>query len=776
MKTGARVVLGGVVQGVGFRPFLHRLASSKHLKGWVLNSSRGVVVEVEGEKGEIDSFYREIEELSPPLANVENKKIEFHPPSGLESFIIRESEEEEEYSVLVSPDISICPDCLRELSDPEDRRFRYPFINCTNCGPRFTIIKELPYDRPKTTMKKFTMCPQCRKEYSDIHKRRYHAQPNACLECGPEVELIQNPGTRGQVREKGEKAVKKSIKLLKEGKIVAIKGLGGFHLACDARNEKAVRKLRKRKKREAKPFAIMSLNAEEVEKYCYLNEKERELLESPSRPIVLVKKKEDCPISNSVAPHNNYLGVMLPYTPLHYLLFNRQLSALVMTSGNLSDEPLVTDNREAKTKLAKITPYFLAHNRDIHFGCDDSIIKMMGGGETLLRRARGYAPLPLHLKSELPPILACGGELKNTFCLTKGKLAFLSQHIGDLKNLETFQYYKRAIGHFENLFHLEPEIIAYDLHPDYLSTKYARELSGLDRELPTIGIQHHHAHLVSCLAENGIEEKVIGVILDGTGYGDDGKVWGGEFLIGDYRGYQRLGHLQYLPLPGGDKAAEEPWRMALSYLHYTFGKNFLKLGLDLTKRIEKEKVSLLIEMIEKGVNSPLTSSWGRFFDAVSSLIGICDFSSYEGQAAIEMEMKAGPEAGSYKYEIEERAGVLIVDPKLLIREIVEDLKKKVSPAVISSRFHNSTAEIILDICLRIRKKKGLSKAALSGGVFQNKVLTEKVLKRLKENSFECYTHSKVPPNDGGISLGQAVIAAEKFKPAGRRQGGEIKCA
>ncbi len=799
MKGAARIELSGVVQGVGFRPFIHRLAEVYNLRGWVLNSGKGVIIDVEGERENIRNFYQKIFTQAPPLARIEKKRIEPHPPNGYRSFEVKESLIQEEKSTLVSPDISICFHCLDELFDAKDRRYRYPFINCTNCGPRFSIIRDLPYDREKTTMDRFTMCSSCQEEYLNISQRRYHTQPTACPDCGPQINLMQNPAPlsgagRGakcppkarsrpsradgadkmQSLAKGEKAIEKTIELLKKGKIIAIKGLGGFHLACDATSEEAVRALRKRKRRPNKPLAIMSFDVEKIRNYCQVREKERELLKSPQRPIVLLKKRKGSfPIAESIAPGNGYLGVMLPYTPLHYLLLENSFFALVMTSGNLSGEPLITDNHDALSRLSGIADYSLIHNRDIYIPCDDSIVQVMDGKEHMIRRSRGYIPLPIDLEFEMPQVLACGGELKNTFCLTRGRYAFLSQHIGDLKNWENLRFYERCLEHFKRLFSIEPEIIAHDLHPEYLSTKYAVQLKHDMRyaicDMRLIGIQHHHAHIVSCMVDNGVKGKVIGVAFDGTGYGTDGKIWGGEFLIADYQDFERMAHLKYIPLPGGNRTIEEPYRMAISYLHRTLDRDFQKLKLDFDRRWNKNKVQILLKMIDKGINSPLASSMGRLFDAVSSLIGICDISSYEAQAAIELQQEAEKVTGSklrvpgYQFEMEEEKGIFIINPEPIILGIVEDLKKKVARPIIAAKFHNTVAEFTLDICRCLKKKTGVDRVALSGGVFQNRLLLKKILERLRENSFTCYTHSKVPTNDGGISLGQAVIAAKQYQ-------------
>ena len=780
METRAKITVKGIVQGVGFRPFVHRLAEELGLKGWVKNTTAGVVIEVEGDKGRVRKFYDELTVRKLPPAQIKEKKIIYQAPRGYRSFIIRESTYHQQKEVLISPDIAFCHDCLKELEDNFDRRHWYPFINCTNCGPRFTIIKDLPYDRPLTTMKKFSMCTICRKEYKDISRRRYHAEPNACPQCGPEIELIKSrkPGREslGTLRysehfPKGLETLEATVHFLKKGKIVAIKGLGGFYLACDATNGVAVERLRKRKGRPYKPFAIMVRDMETAKEHCLVSQEEEELLLGWQKPVVLLKKREDSKISDLVAPNNNCLGVMLPYTPLHYLLFSSvssSFSALVMTSGNLSDQPIEIDNQETIDNLSHIADYFLIHNRDIYNRCDDSIVEIFRGVPILIRRARGYVPSPVELDSRVESILACGAELKNTFCLTKKNYAFVSQYIGDLKDYKTLEYYEETVRRFEKLFGISPKIIAHDLHPDYLSTQYALNIKRRKPDIMRIPVQHHHAHIVSCLVENRVSGKVIGVAFDGIGYGSDGNIWGGEFLVADYGDFQRIGQLKYLPLPGGDRAVEEPWRMAVSLLVDAFGKRIPRI--DFINRWGK-KIPIILGMIEKKINSPLTSSMGRFFDGVSSLLGICDVNTYEGQAAMELESVARDLSSSsrsllrqnYRYEIQEERGTFIVEPGWIVRGIVEDLKRRVPASFIASKFHNSIADIVKDVSLKIKERTGIGKVALSGGVFQNRLLLGLALRKLTERGFICYYQKKVPPNDGGISLGQAIIANEIAK-------------
>ncbi|MDI6839963.1 MAG: carbamoyltransferase HypF [bacterium] len=758
-KIGAEIILEGVVQGIGFRPFLHRVAKKFSLTGWVKNFSGGVKVWVEGNKIDILLFYDHLLQEAPPLATIKNRTLEFKPAKGVKGFKIEPSEmvsgksrtftKERDKFVLIPPDISICDDCLRELQTLKDRRYRYPFINCTNCGPRFTIIHDIPYDRCKTTMAEFVMCKDCANEYKDIENRRYHAQPNACPKCGPQVELIQNRGQSpfgdSPYPTCGDKAIKLAVKLLKHGKIIAVKGIGGFHLCCDATNKEAVTRLRKAKAREFKPFAVMSAEVGLVKKYAYVSKDEERLLKSVQRPIVLLKKKKNNLIAPSVAPENEYIGAMLPYTPLHYLI-TEDLLAIVDTSGNFKDEPLLIDNCEAITKLSGIADYLLVHNRNIYSRCDDSVAKVINNTPVIFRRARGWTPLPIKLPTNGHCILATGAELKNTFCVTRDNLAFVSQHIGDLNNLETYKFYKSTIEHFKKLFGIEPKIVVHDLHPEYLSTKYAYSIQDTEHR---IQVQHHYAHIASCMVENEVEPPVIGIAFDGVGYGVDGKAWGGEFLICDYKKFDRIGHLKYIPLPGGDKAAIEPWRMAVSYLWNVFGE-------DCERFIKRWKNSrFILQMIKQGVNCPLSSSMGRLFDAISSLLGLCDFNTYEGEGAIRLEQVCNLEdccqVHPYKYEIKDG----VVDVSQMMREIV-NTKSNISE--IATRFHYTIVDITKSFCLQIRKKYSINKVALSGGVFQNKILTELVVNMLETENFIVYTHLNVPPNDGGISLGQAAVA------------------
>lgn len=760
--TRYSVSVSGIVQGVGFRPFIYSLAKKNFLKGFVLNNTGGVEIEVEGKVENIKKFLSQIETSFPPLAVIE--KIDYRElvPAGYRSFHIKKSKKEKKKFLLISPDISICSDCLKELFDPNNRRYRYPFINCTNCGPRFTIIEDIPYDRSRTTMKVFPMCRQCESEYQDPLDRRFHAQPNACSNCGPQVSLWDWQQKKIMVAD----PIKKVAQLLQEGYIVAIKGLGGFHLACDATSKKTVATLRRRKYREDKPFALMALNIEVIKEFCQMDENEENLLLSERRPIVILKKKKCCSLPvNKIAPGNNYLGFMLPYTPLHYLLL-KETPPLVMTSGNISEEPMVYSNEEAFSRLKGIADYFLIHNRDIRMRTDDSVKRIFQKKEFFIRRSRGYAPQPIKVDTFFDePILALGGQLKNTFCLAQKNQVIISHHIGDLKNLSALTSFEEGIEHFLKLFHTYPKILACDLHPEYISTKFAQEYKKkLGGRAQLIPVQHHHAHIASLMIEQGIKDTLIGVSFDGTGLGSDGKIWGGEFLIANFSSFSRAAHLQEIPLPGGEQAIKEPWRMALSYLKASYGKDFYPPVHKWLKRIEPHKVSLVNSLIEKKINSPLTSSMGRLFDAVASIIGLRDEVNYEAQAAIELEMLAdSQEKGDYPFEIFPKGEELIIDAGPLIRAVVDDLNEGKRRGIIAARFHNSVSSIILKTCQLLREKRGLNRVALSGGVFQNMFLLERVFPLLKKAGFETYTHQYVPANDGGISLGQAVIAHYRKK-------------
>lgn len=743
--------INGIVQGVGFRPFVYKLASRHEIKGDVSNTSSGVVIHIEGIRDNIESFCRDLAEESPPLAHITETSIHPETVKGFKEFSIAQSVGQAVHSTLISPDVSICDDCLRELFDPDDRRFQYPFINCTNCGPRYTIISDIPYDRPKTSMKHFKMCKMCQDEYDDPENRRFHAQPNACKECGPHVTLYDNSGKKLDARN----SVEKTAELLKQGYTVAIKGLGGFHLAVDAANNDAVATLRSRKHREEKPLAIMSCDIKHIRKYAYVQPEEEELLKSFHRPIVILKKKEPNSLSKEVSPRNRYFGVMLPYTPLHYLLLSHNFTALIMTSGNMSEEPICIDNEDAFERLSKIADYFLIHNRDIYLRSDDSIIKYTAGDTRFIRRSRGYIPVPVFLKKKVAQILACGGGLKSTICLTKGNNAFISQHIGDLDNQETYEFYQLTIRHMKRILDIDPVIVAHDLHPDYLSTIYALEQQNIKK----IPVQHHHAHIVSCMAENRLDGPVIGLSFDGTGYGTDGSIWGGEILISEDKRFERSAHLSYVPMPGSEAAIKEPWRMAVSYLYDAFGEELYSLDLPVLKEIDENKIRFIVEMISKQINSPSTSSLGRFFDGIAAIIGIRNYVVFEGQAAMELEMLVEKNTNK-TYDFGWISGdmhKILLQP--IVCGVVNDMSKGVHPSDISSKFHATVIKLFSELCDVIRKESGLNRIALSGGVFQNSIILSGLMEKLEEKGFQVFTHTQVSANDGGISLGQAMVAA-----------------
>jgi len=753
-----KIGVSGVVQGVGFRPFIYRLAQAHNLKGWVRNTSGSVEIEVEGDEESLENFLIDLEAKAPPMARIEKVKTTFHPPNGHTGFQIQKSLSHEGKYQLVSPDIATCEDCKREIFSPTNRRFHYPFTNCTNCGPRFTIIEDIPYDRPKTTMSKFKMCPKCQREYDNPVDRRFHAQPNACPKCGPDLELVNSNGNPIECND----IIKAAGELLKMGKILALKGLGGFQLACDATNEEVVNLLRDRKRRLSKPLAVMVATLEEVEKHCLVSPEERKLLQSPECPIVLLRwEHSSSNISPAIAPNLKYLGVMLPYTPLHHLLLREVGLPLVMTSGNLSEEPITKDNNEALIRLRGIADYFLLHNRDIFARCDDSVCIVEDGKPQALRRARGYAPYPIFLPFKSRQILACGAELKNTFCLTKDEHAFLSQHIGDMENEETLEHFENTIELYERLFRIEPEIVAYDMHPEYLPTKYALQ-GRSERGLNLIPVQHHHAHIVSCLVENEVDRPVIGVAFDGTGYGTDGTIWGGEFLLADWHSFQRVGHLEYVPLSGGVAAIKKPYRMALSYIYTLLGEGFSFEGLPISKRNPIE-LEIIRQQLKRRINCPLASSAGRLFDAVSALVGVREEIDYEAQAVIELEMIAPNEVDEFKrdcysFSIVEHQGMRVVKLGEMFSMIVQDVKNRVSVPIISLKFHNTIAQIITRMCKLIARESRITEVALSGGVFQNRLLLKLATAALQREDFKVLTHHLVPCNDGGISLGQAVIA------------------
>jgi hydrogenase maturation protein HypF len=745
-----RISIEGIVQGVGFRPFVFQLACRLGLAGWVRNDSRGVTVEVEADDARLAAFRAALPVEAPPLAVISRIDVIDLPVNGAHGFTILESRADHAGKVQIAADASVCDECLAELFNPADRRFRYPFINCTNCGPRFTIVTGIPYDRPLTTMADFIMCPACRAEYQDPESRRFHAQPNACPQCGPQLALHDNRG-----RPLPGEPLAGALSLLREGAIVAIKGLGGYHLAVDAVNGAAIRELRRRKRRDEKPFAVMTGDLAAAACFAAVSPAEARLLAGVERPIVLLAKLTPCLLADEVAPGNRNVGVMLPYTPLHHLLLAKDFLALVMTSGNLCDEPIAYRDDEARARLGTIADAFLSHDRPIHTRADDSVARVLGDRALLLRRSRGYVPRAVTLPGAQVPLLAVGAELKSTICLTRGDRAFLSQHLGDLQNFEVYNAFRGAIGQLQELLETIPQAVAHDLHPDYLATRYAVE----ERGLPTVAVQHHHAHLASCLAENGWTRPAIGVVFDGLGYGTDGTLWGGEFLVGDLQGFERAGHFRYTPLPGGDLAARQPWRMALSHLVAAYGDELPALACLAT--VPAEELALVRQALDRGVNAPLASSCGRLFDAVAALLGVRNIASYEGQAAMELEMLADPAATSaYPFALKFEAGLLVFDPRLLIRALVHATAAGEPVAACAGRFHGTLAEMVRQVCLVLRARRSLDTVALSGGVFQNALLTTLVRERLQRAGFTVLTHSLVPPNDGGLALGQAVVAGQ----------------
>lgn len=748
-KQRLRLRVRGVVQGVGFRPFVFNLARACELTGLVGNDSNGVFIEVEGTPKHLQRFQQALKENPPPLSHILSIKAEAIAPRNDKDFVIVASKTEANANTLISPDICVCEDCLRELFDPTNRRYRYPFINCTNCGPRFTITKDIPYDRPQTTMAGFQMCAECLREYDDPTNRRFHAQPNACAECGPQVQFV---GAEAEQKN----PIAQTQASLCAGNIVAIKGIGGFHLACDAYNDSALQTLRERKGRVDKPFAVMVRDVETALRFVEIDEAEKLLLTSKERPIVLLKKKPSN-LSALIAPGNEYLGVMLPYSPLHYLLLDSKLDALVMTSGNYSNEPIIKDNDEALQNLATLADAFLLHNRDIHVQCDDSVLRVFEGHELPIRRSRGYAPFPVRLPFSLPSVLAVGGELKSTFCLVKDDYAFMSQHLGDMENLETLQAFEKSLQQMQAIFRVTPEIIAADNHPRYLSSQWAHNHQGT-RQL--IGVQHHHAHIAAVLAENqwNGDALVIGVSFDGTGYGTDGAIWGGEVLLADYQAFQRIAHLRYAPLPGGDASIKRPYRTALAYL-WQAGIPWDE-SLPSVAACSLSERKILRQQLEKNLNTAQTSSMGRLFDAVAALAGVRQTVTYEAQAAIEFEaMMDTRVADAYTFALCE-GEPLQIDFAALLRAVVADVQAQVPVPTIAAKFHNAVANLICELALHFRAKFNLHQVALSGGVFQNVTLLQTAKAKLLAEHFTVFTHKLVPPNDGGLALGQAVIAGK----------------
>lgn len=754
MIRRVKIIIKGAVQGVGFRPFVFNLASSLELKGWVLNSSAGVFIEAEGEESVLQQFILRIEKDKPPLSFIQSFEHSILDAKGFTGFKILHSDDKGSKSALILPDIAVCGKCLDEIFNPNNRRYLYPFTNCTNCGPRYSIIKTLPYDRCNTTMSVFEMCCDCRAEYENPKDRRFHAQPNACPICGPKLELYDK---NGKVISSQHEAMLETINAIKAGKIAAIKGIGGFHLVCDAGNNRAVMELRKRKHREEKPLALMFPDIEMIKSACEVSELEERLLLSPESPIVLLKRKNnsDKLTADSIASGNPNLAIMLPYTPLHHILMRELKFPVVATSGNISDEPICIDNDEAFGRLNDIADLFLVHNRPIRRHVDDSIVRIIAGREMLVRRARGYAPLPIHLNESIPEIIAAGAHLKNTAAISKDDNIFVSQHIGDLETAEAYNAFENVIADISKIYAVKSDVIACDMHPDYLSTAYANN-SGLS----VMPVQHHYAHIKSCMTENEIDGPALGISWDGTGFGTDGTIWGGEFFKIHEDGYERFAHLMPFRLPGGDKAIKEVWRVKAGLLYEIFGDEAFERHKYLFEGIEDEKFNTVKQMLVKNINSPCTSSAGRLFDAVSSIIGVTDYANYEGQAAMMLEFAADENlCGSfYDFDLTRMDNKYIIDWSLMIQSILEDLKKQ-SKAFISAKFHNTLVKIITTTAQLSEEEK----VVLSGGCFQNKYLLEKSISWLTHNGFKVYWHQRVPSNDGGISLGQLAAAARILK-------------
>lgn len=786
MKKIRRLLrVSGIVQGVGFRPFIYSLAVKYDLCGWVNNDSEGVIIDIEGLAEDIDDFISDMKYQRPPLADIETIETKELELKAYQNFTIKKSSYNLDKITLIPPDIASCSNCEEELSDHNNHRYQYPFTTCTDCGPRYSIIRELPYDRLSTTMDYFPMCESCRKEYHDPLNRRFHAQTLACPECGPELFLVISQGKQLKL----DNPLKESVELLKKGKILAIKGLGGFQLICDPFRETIVKELRKRKQRPDKPFAVMFKDLDLVKEYCYLSLEEEKILTGMKKAILLLEgkksaRKSNCQLASNLSLDNKYIAVMLPYTPLHKLFFhnlsnhypnnqnlnnpnriNKNLNnhkqvdnkesvgsfkALLVTSANISGMPLEYTNQGALKRLNKVADYFLFHNREINLPVDDSLSQIVLGKERLIRRARGYAPLSIKFPG-LNESLACGSYLKNTIALAKGDYIFLSQHLGDISNLESYQHYKKVVAHFKKIYQINPQIIAHDFHTGYLATQFAQTQQG-----KKVRVQHHHAHIVSCMLDNQIKDRVIGLAFDGAGLGTDDKIWGGEFLICDYSGFERIGQLKYVKMPGGEKAVEEPWRMATSYLYHSYGDNQKLIQKMIA--IDNSKINEMIRILQAGLNTPQTSSMGRFFDAVSALLGLANYISYQAQAAIRLESLASNVNEIYTYHIENNDDYYIVNTFPLIRDIVRDIETGIKREVIAGRFHNTIIDFSISLCELIKENYKINAVALSGGVFQNRIILEGIYNRLKEKGFEVYIHSSIPCNDGGVSVGQLLVA------------------
>ena len=776
--TGYEIVITGIVQGVGFRPFIYNLAIELGLNGWVSNKGSDVIIFIDATQQQMNNFVTLIRQKAPVLSKIQSISTRQLSLNRFSSFEIRKSEVAQEGVVFISPDVCTCHNCINELKDPKDKRYQYPFINCTDCGPRFSIIKGVPYDRHNTTMNCFKMCSFCEGQYVNPADRRYHAQPVCCFDCGPEL-YFKLAGEHNCVAdgETGNSAIHRAAQHIQQGKIVAIKGIGGYHLCCSATSETAVHRLRTRKHRDNKPFAIMVKDIDTVNKYCFVNAEEEKLLTSTAAPIVLLEKRGEY-LPHQIAPQNNYLGVMLPYTPVHHLLFEcaELPEALVMTSGNLSSEPIFYKDDEAFEGLNEIADAFLYTDREIFMRTDDSVIRVFRGKPYILRRSRGYVPLPIKLDIDtlldktnmsVPEVLACGGELKNAFCVNKGEYFYMSHHIGDLENEDTNLSFRQAVEHFEHMFSITPEAVAYDLHPNYFSSQYGRQ-----RTAKQLGIQHHKAHIASCMAGNALSGDVIGIAFDGTGYGEDGAIWGGEFFYGSYNDFKRAGHLEYVSMPGGDGAIKHPWRMALSYIKKADRLDYIidKEGKYSFNDIKSENINFILKMLDKNINCQQTSSMGRFFDAAAAIAGIRADITYEGEAAIMLEYYASyflkqnnvgsgdKDVSSYEVVISQQDSGFVVETDSIISSLIDDIVDKKPIGFVAAKFHKTVADMVLKGCIRIRQTTALDRVCLSGGVFQNITLLELCIDLLEAHGFTVFVHSEVPTNDGGIALGQAVMA------------------
>ncbi|MBN3036126.1 MAG: carbamoyltransferase HypF [Bacteroidales bacterium] len=746
MEVTRRIRIAGLVQGVGFRPFIYRLAHRHELRGWVLNRNDGVSVAVSGEEEAIGAFLRNIRREAPAASVIRSVRVEKVEYQFFGDFRIIRSEDQSVEITEVSPDIAVCEECLDDMHH-QPRRVGYPLINCTHCGPRFSIIRELPYDRPLTTMAPFIMCNDCHKEYDDVGDRRFHAQPIACHLCGPQYRLV-----RGNTITEGIFDIVDTVaQMVGHGAILAIKGVGGYQLICDALQEDAVARLRLAKNREGKPFAVMFRSVRALQDYALMNRAEEELITSWRRPVVILRERKK--LAPSVSNLFNTIGAMLPYMPFHYLLFERlKTPAIVFTSGNISDEPIVISDELAMERLAPLSAAVLSYNREIHNRIDDSVAMVVKRQERLVRRSRGYAPEPVGLKINAEGIIATGAELANCFCVGKGKQAILSQHIGDLKNAETWEFFAESLQRFKRLFRVDPSLVVHDMHPDYLSTRYAQSLG-----INTMAVQHHHAHIASCMTEHLLDEPVIGVALDGTGLGTDGRIWGGEFLLCRLDDFERKAHFEYIPLPGGDAAVKEPWKTGLSYLVRVFGPDCLRLGIPFTDQLNHEQAALIIQAISRRLNCPESSSAGRLFDAVSAILRICEVSRFHAEAPMRIESLCDRRVKEH-YEFIP-GPVISFDPA--IRQIVNDIRNGIHPSVIAGRFHNTIIHCIFAVSRMIREETGIGNVVLSGGSFQNRIVLERSLDFLRRDGFRVFAHRRIPSNDGGIALGQLVIAAKR---------------